>query len=54
MAVKVRQGGQWVEVSTGGQGPAGPPGPPGQSGSADFGFYIVKHSQSTTVKHLLI
>ena len=34
MAVKVRQGGQWVEVSTGGQGPAGPPGPPGSDGGS--------------------
>jgi len=34
MAVKVRQGGQWVEVSTGGSGPAGPPGPPGSDGGS--------------------
>tara|TARA_E500000331_G_scaffold331859_1_gene354548 strand:+ start:3138 stop:3548 length:411 start_codon:yes stop_codon:yes gene_type:complete len=34
MAVKVRQGGQWVEVSTGGQGTAGPPGPPGSDGGS--------------------
>lgn len=36
--------------NTGERGPPGPIGPRGSGGSADFGFYLVKHSQSDEVR----